>query len=129
MPCVSDYLNPSQREVASRKFCQHVCYLLGALGKRVPEWASKGADEYYGAPERVNEATVLLCETIRGLTAKQMNAIVYDGRSPQARALADFWDQHEAADKRREAEEAARAKRESEDDEAEFERLRKKLGK
>lgn len=129
MPCRSDYLAPSEREEASRVFCQHVVYLFESLKRRPPDWASKGADEYYGAPERVNDATVLLCETIRGLTPKQLESIVYDGRSPKARALADFWDKHEAADKRREAEEKANADRERKSDEAEFERLRVKLGK
>jgi len=129
MPCNGDYLAPTERETASQQFCWHLCYLLGALKREIPDWARKGADEYYGDPARVNDATVLLCETIRGLTEDEKERLLYDGRNPQARSLADFWERHEAADKRRQQEAQVRDERERLNDEAEFERLRRKLNR
>jgi len=101
MPCKSDYLKATERETASRQFCQHLCYIFESLEKTIPEWIRKGADEYYGSSDRVNEATVLLCATIRAMTPDEKERIVYNGRSAKARAVADFWDRHEAADRAR----------------------------
>ncbi len=129
MPCRSDYLEASRQEKDSRKFCGLLCYVLEAIDVEPPDWALKAKDEYYGDAAKVNDAVVLLCMTIRKLTPEQMDRIVYDGRNPQARALADFWDAHTVADKRREREERERSEREHSDDEKEYERLKAKLGK
>jgi hypothetical protein len=129
-------MNPSKDEENSRKVCGHVVYLYEALGREVPEWARIGADAYYGDTRHLETAVVMLCETIRGLSKKQLREIVHDGSSSKARALADFWDEHLAADRRREEAERAKVEQEKraiaaerERDEAEFKRLKAKLGK
>ena len=38
----------------------------------------------------------------------KVEAVVYDGRNPEARKLADWWDHHQTADAEREAEEVHR---------------------
>lgn len=129
MPCRSDYLEATQLEKDSRRFCDLLCYVMERLGKIPPDWAVKAKDEYYGNAAKVNDAAVKLCALIRQMSPEQLNAIVYDGRSARARKLADFWDAHEEADKRREAEESARLQAAKLSDEAEYERLRAKLGK
>lgn len=129
MPCRSDYLEATKEERDSRKFCRLLCYVLESIGQEPPAWAVKAKDEYYGDKQKVNDAVVMLCAEIRKLSSEQLASIVYDGRNQKARELADFWDAHEAADKRREQEERARAESQTRTDEAEFERLRKKLGK
>lgn len=129
MPCNSDYMAPRRDETLSQRICANVVYLLKALGQDVPDWACKGARDIYGSVQHTEEAVVLLCTMLRSLPKGDMNRIVYDGRNPQARALANFWDEHEEADKRREREEKACATKEKLSDEAEFERLKKKLGR
>jgi hypothetical protein len=55
----------------------------------------------------------VLCKTIRGMTEDQLNTIVYNGRDATSRDLADWWDEHEAADRRREAKEQEQARQQA----------------
>lgn len=50
-----------------------------------------------------------MCSAIRALTDEQMNRIVYDGRNPKARSLADWWEKHLEADRIREEQERKEA--------------------
>jgi hypothetical protein len=50
-----------------------------------------------------------LCSAIRGLSEEDLNRIVYDGRNPQARKLADWWEKHLEADRIREEKERKEA--------------------
>ncbi len=129
MPCNSGYLAATKEESDSRKFCGLLSYVLKSLGRDVPQWAEKAKDEYYGDTRKVNDAVVLLCATIRQMTPDELGRIVYDGRNKTARALADFWDRHEETDERRAKKEEAEATKAKLSDEAEFERLKAKLGK
>lgn len=117
MPCNCDYMNPTQAEINSQKTCQNLVYLFEKINKSIPEWAENAANNYYGDIGKLNAAVVLLCTTIKGLTDDQMAEIVYDGRDKRSRQLADWWEEHEAADAAREAKEkvqkeAARLKKE-----------------
>jgi hypothetical protein len=105
MPCNSDYLERDHYEAQSRLACECLDYALGALGKPVPAWITAAAGNYYGNPAKLNEATVMLCTLCRGMTAALQTVIIYDGRSPQARKLADWWEAHQKADAAREARE------------------------
>lgn len=125
MPCRSDYMEPSKAEIESKKLCEHLAYLLPLASITVPDWVTVGVKEYYGNPAKVNEATVLLCDTLKSLTKGQFDIIVYDGHSKRARALADWWDAHQEMDARHLAEEQKKLA----EDNLEFERLKKKLGK
>ena len=129
MGCRNDYMAANEREIASRRFCRMLDYLFVAIGREVPAWAAKGKDEYYGAPEHVNDATVLMCAAIREMSDEQRELVIYDAHSPVARELATFWEQHEAEDRKREAKETADAEAQRKRDEAELERLKRKLGR
>ena len=50
-----------------------------------------------------------LCKTIRGMNENQLNTIVYNGRDKTSRDLANWWEEHEAADRAREAQERKEA--------------------
>lgn len=104
-------------------------------------------DEKLGQPSFVAQADLPLhrkrdalaahlCATIKTLDEDVLNTVMYDGRSSMARKLAEFWEEHQLADRKREEAELAkkqaeleRLQREQAADEAEFERLKKKLGK
>jgi len=98
VPCVVDEYVPSAREnaLATARFLLR--YVLPALGKPVPDWAQVVG---YSDIKRCDEAVSLLCETLRAMKPAQFKRIVHDGSNPLARRLADWWDQHQEADRRR----------------------------
>ena len=103
MPCNSEHMNARPDEVLSRETAKLIVYLNTKLAITTPAWIATAADEYYGAEDRVDEVVALLCTTIRGMTPKQVDAIVYNGKDETARKLADWWDEHQKADAIREA--------------------------
>lgn len=105
MPCDSSYMNPNQAEADSKHTCQLLRYVFTELKRPVPDWVAKAAQEYYGNPIYLDEAVVLLCATISKMTQAQGDRIVYNARSKQSRELADWWEEHQAADRKREARE------------------------
>lgn len=93
MPCSSDHLEPTQREIESKR----VCELLLHFKPTVPDWVREGAANCYGTIDQADKATILLCEFCEDAP----DSIIYDGRDPMARKLADWWDAHQDADRRR----------------------------
>jgi hypothetical protein len=65
----------------------------------------KANGEYYGNEPEVDNWTALLCSTITNMTDVEKNSHIYDGKKPRARALADWWERHQAWDKEREVQE------------------------
>lgn len=113
MPCRSDYMDPNEAEKDSREVCNHILYVHEQLKKLpehtfvVPEWVRSGAAAMYGAPNKLEEATQILCGLCRGMDYEIQGYVIYDGRSNQARKLADWWDEHQKADLARERKENA----------------------
>jgi hypothetical protein len=102
MPCKCDYMEPDRHEVESKRACQLLVYALPLVGKPIPEWIASAAKNYYGEPERLEEATVMLCTLCGGMDDVQKSAVIYDGRNAESRKLADWWDEHQKADEARE---------------------------
>lgn len=110
MGCRSDYMEATAQEAESKYVCTLLVYVLEAQGKEVPVEIVKGANEYYGDVQALDANTALLCGTIRGFTKKEQDRILYDGKNPAARKLADWWENHQEVDRQREAEEAKEKK-------------------
>jgi len=117
MPCRSDYMEPNAREIESKRVCQLLKYLFKAANipatAQVVERVEQGVREYYGNPTSLDADTDLLCQLLRSLPDDTVAKVVYDGRNPEARKLADWWDNHQAADAKREAEEEHRRNNEA----------------
>ncbi len=105
MPCDNSYMDPTTAERDSQKICRSLVYVLERLHREVPEWTRKGAGHFYGCVPKLNEAVVLLCALCAQMSQEETEAIIYDGRDQQARRLADWWDKHQEADRKREAKE------------------------
>ena len=132
MPCRSDYMEPNLKEQALQETAQLLIYVRKNTnsGVKITDKLKRAANDIYCRHDYVPE----LCSAIRALTDEEMNRIVYDGRNPTARKLADWWDKHEEADRRREAAEAEERRRKEVADQAmaklsaeELEALRKYL--
>lgn len=101
MPCNSDHLAPNSHEYESHRCCKHLVYVFETTNKPVPKWIQEAVDSPYGCPNRIVEVTQLLCGLLRNMTPTEMDIIVYNGRNPRARRLADWWDEHQEADNAR----------------------------
>lgn len=108
MPCNSDYLKQTDFEAAMQEAARHCVYVCAKLQVPCPTKFKRQAEEFYA--DDVGQVE-FLCEVIRKMTVKQMNDIVYNGRDRDSRRLADWWDEHLAADKAREEEEAQEKRR------------------
>ena len=107
MPCNSEYMRATDREVESQLVAGHLHWLYTRLGKLniiTPELV-KAKDDYYGNIGMLDAWTADLCGLIRSLTDEQKDKLLYDGRNAKSRSIADWWDRHQAWDRRREEDE------------------------
>lgn len=109
MPCRDDYPEPSQADRNSQEAAKNLVYLYGKLGQPVSAELKSAAQSCYkvGKVDRVNE----LCTLLTNMTEKERDKLIYNARDKGARALADWWEEHEEQDRRRLAEEKALAAR------------------
>jgi hypothetical protein len=105
MPCNSEYMNPSEAETNSRRTAKLLRYVYTKLGWRIPDEVHLAAENYYGNVSKLNDFVIRLCTACGGMTKDEEKRIIYDGREARARDLADWWDEHQAADRKREAKE------------------------
>lgn len=113
MPCNCDYMNPTRHEIESVRTAQSLGYVLKSIGEPVPEYVTKAKNSYYGDVSKLNDMVVMLCALLTNMGEDQINSIVYNGRKKEARILADWWEEHQRADKeriRKEKEEEKRKK-------------------
>ena len=103
MPCNSDYLEANIREKGLQRAANLAVYVTEQLGKKVPPWLAKAADDVYCSDERTIPA---LCKLLTNMSNKDKEAIVYNSKSKISRQLADWWEEHQLADKERLDEEA-----------------------
>ena len=95
MPCDCSHMEPTKWEAESRKIAK---LILRVKGPRCPAWIADAASNYYGKKEKVHELTALLCSWCR-----DNEEIIYsDPRDRTLRNLADWWEDHQEADKAKE---------------------------
>lgn len=110
MPCVSDYLAPTSRERELQRAAQLLAHVLERLGRPVDEALVKtAADLYARGPGGMTAVDYVpeLCAVLTSLDEAVRDQIVYDARNKMSRNLADWWEEHLAADRAREMREAA----------------------
>lgn len=99
MPCRCDYMEPTTKERQLQKTNQLLVFALTAMDRPVTDDIKRAADNMYGGRE---ESVVELCALIRSMSEDDLNRVVYDGRNPASRELANWWDLHQEADRLRE---------------------------
>jgi hypothetical protein len=104
MPCNSDYMNPTVREQELQRTAKLLAYVLEQLGEPVPAEVRESAADVYGMQR---DYVPVLCRRLQGLSLSRREEIVYNARDKTARDLADWWEEHKAADAAREKAEAA----------------------
>ena len=104
MPCRTDYLEPNQREVELQRAARLLVYLWEQTGKNLEAWAVSESTNVYARDER---SVTELCAALRAMDSKQRDTIIYNAHDKDARDLATWWEEHQAADAAREEQEAA----------------------
>ena len=113
MPCRSDYMEPNPQEKEAKAVAKHIVYVYKARGLQgnTPEFVKDSYRDYYGKVKNLDELTKLLCSLIRAMLPDVLELIVYDGRNPEARALADWWEYHQKVDRKRKETEKTQVQR------------------
>ncbi|WNL50769.1 hypothetical protein RPALISO_182 [Ruegeria phage RpAliso] len=103
MPCNSDHMEPTVKERQHKLSAELLVFVYEKLGKPVSAFLRQDAKNTYGGGPHMAS----LCTAIRDMSEDELNRIVYNGRDPMSRRLADWWEEHQREDlKAREAEAA-----------------------
>src|SRR5271166_870693 len=103
MPCNSDYLEPTERERQLQLVAILYRYALKKMNLKVPINVATAATDIYCTFDFVPD----LCNLIGKMDATERRNIVYNPYNIMAQQLADWWEEHQRADKEREKEEQA----------------------
>ena len=96
MPCDSSHMERNRHEEESKRAAELICWILDQQEGRSPAaWIRKAAADYYGSSKDLDTLTQLLCTLCKELP----NEVIYNGYDGGARKLADWWDEHQAADR------------------------------
>lgn len=109
MPCNSSYMEPNNYEKAVANTCKLLQFVKIKLGMKLGRIEIKYDDPYQYPPKDIGDkVTAELCGLLRSMDEDQINSIVYNAKDPTARKLADWWEEHQAADAKREEEEMSK---------------------
>lgn len=106
MPCNSDYLEPNQREAELQRAAKLLLFCYREHGvKGVTRDLIAAAADCYCRKDFVAD----LCEFLTDFQAKSkpnFERFIYNGKRAECRDLANWWQEHERADRARETQEA-----------------------
>jgi len=112
MPCQCEEANPSDRQIEQHNVAELIVSTLRRTGSPPNTLADQHAANVWKLADNADVLTATLCGMLEQIEETQPD-IIYDGRNPQARRLADWWDKHKESDKRRKEAEAKSRKRKS----------------
>ena len=109
MPCNSDYMEPTAREINRVKHLQLLIWLKQKIKEPIPNDLIKASRDIYGEGWPGNNPVVELCHSINKIGEKQFTEMIIDNiNDPMATECMTFWTRHKQADKERIAEEERR---------------------
>jgi 2-succinyl-5-enolpyruvyl-6-hydroxy-3-cyclohexene-1-carboxylate synthase len=96
-------MEPTGKERRLQETAQLLIYVRmnTKTGVKVDGKLQRAANDIYCSKDYVPE----LCDTLRSLSSEDFDRVVYNGREPMSRKLADWWEEHDEADRMRIAEE------------------------
>ncbi len=102
MPCNSDYLDPTNREAELQRAAKLLVYVYEKLNLEVPSYVKKASKDVYCKDDR---SVSRLCSILDAMPPDTLDRIVYNAKNKTSRDLADWWEEHQQADREREVEE------------------------
>lgn len=108
MPCNSDYMNPTGRELEFRRVANLLMYVRSQLNRGISGDLIRTSENAYADLDFTAE----LCEEMSKLKKHPdlFDKIVYNARDFMSRELATWWEMHQKADAERMQREEAQAK-------------------
>lgn len=97
MPCNSDHLEPTRREVYNRDTAFLYAHALESLNQKIPDTVYQAMADTYCPVDFTSE----LCSLIRAMDWSERDRIVFNAYDRTARRLADWWEEHDKADELR----------------------------
>ncbi len=101
MPCNSDHMNPTPREAYNQRTAQLLVWVLTQRKLKT----SRAMRDTAADPYALEDYTQWLCDQLKGVHHVPTETLLAI-RCKEARRLADWWEEHQAADKEREEKEA-----------------------
>lgn len=98
MPLYDTDLAQTQAEKERMTASQMLITLNNKLGKKNPNWLIQASKDYYC---NENKTYLALYQTIESLAEGQLEKLVYNGRDPEARKLADWYDNYKLNEDKR----------------------------
>lgn len=126
MPCRSDYMDPTNREAQLQRSAKLLVFVCKQLGFNPPAYAVEDAENSHCHRD---SSVIKLCDLIHGMNEEELNRIVYNARSKESRDLADWWEEHEEADRKREQAERALEEKKKKKRFEQWQELNKEFGK
>lgn len=97
MPCRSDYMDPTQKQRLLQETAQLYEYALFEMNLNVPADVKAAAKDIYCRKDFVPQ----LCELLTVMNELHKQRIVYNAYSSMSRKLANWWEKHQEADRKR----------------------------
>jgi hypothetical protein len=104
MACNSDDLRPTPQQRKLQHAAQLLAYVQEQTVGKVEKWVKKIAEDHYA---NSSKAFTALCDLLTAMKPEELEMIVYNAHSRMSRRLADWWEDHQAADNERKRREAA----------------------
>lgn len=101
MPCNTDHMEPTVAERQTREGAAILVYVLESLGKDVIPEIRSAASDIYGRGAHPSNIVGMLCTLIKNMTEEEKDRILFNGRNAMARRAADWWDEHQREDAKR----------------------------
>ena len=105
MPCSGPSSSECRGADARVAVSKHIVFFLTEMGlkKEIPVMATDTIKENgWGGAKGIDELTKFLCKEIGEASVHDVHAIIYNSRSRKARELANWWEDHQELDRKRE---------------------------
>jgi len=112
MPCNCDHLKQDGLEQYIETTAGLVKFVKKSLGLIITKEESE-LDTYYPNRDKGDFITERLCTLIKEMTPDQREVILWNAKNKTSRMLANWWDDHQAADRKRIYEEQAKQREET----------------
>ena len=124
MPCNSEYMEATYREIKSRHIAKNIIFILTKLNRPIDNYISKAAVEYYGNDRKLEVMERFLYKVIKNLSEKELNEFVYNGRCKESRYIANWYDEYKL-EIQKEKDEKYKSKKEKQKVDSVLQRLRR----